>query len=282
MKILAGIVTYCPEIQRLKENIEAILHQVDEVLIVDNASNNVAEIESVIQTYHKMILVKNEENKGIASALNQIMDYAAAGGYQWALTLDQDSVCDSGLIAQYCHYTDIENVGMLTCNFQDRNYDFFNEGDIEEPYVEVTYCITSAALMNVAAFQKSGRFDEQMFIDKVDFDICMTLAEAGYRIIKVNYTGLLQEIGSGTQVNIFGHKIIVYNHSALRRYYMTRNGIYLARKHPTKSLFRAIARELYDIAIVFLFEKEKYKKLRSSCKGLQDGFRLREKRSGNG
>ena len=44
----AGIVTFNPDIGRLKENIDAILPQVSELVIVDNGSANVDEVCNMI------------------------------------------------------------------------------------------------------------------------------------------------------------------------------------------------------------------------------------------
>ena len=47
--IFAGIVLFNPEINRLKENITHILGQVNQLILVDNGSNNKEEIRSEIQ-----------------------------------------------------------------------------------------------------------------------------------------------------------------------------------------------------------------------------------------
>lgn len=53
-----------------------------------------------------------------------------------------------------------------------------------------------------------------------------------------------------------------------------RNGIYLARKHKEKSLVASIYRELRDMFIVLIFEKDKIEKLKSSLKGFSDGLKM--------
>ena len=42
MKIGAGIVTYQPDMDRLRENLNAVVGQVDFVVCVDNGSRNIA------------------------------------------------------------------------------------------------------------------------------------------------------------------------------------------------------------------------------------------------
>lgn len=93
MKYIAGIVLYNPDLGRLKENIESICKQVDKVILIDNGSDNIREIEDLIKEYLNCILLKNGENMGIAYALNQILKYAYENDVKWFLTLDQDSVC---------------------------------------------------------------------------------------------------------------------------------------------------------------------------------------------
>ena len=44
IKIIATIVTYNPDIDRLSENIKSVYCQVDEIYIYDNASKNVNQI----------------------------------------------------------------------------------------------------------------------------------------------------------------------------------------------------------------------------------------------
>ena len=47
-KIYAGIVTFNPDIERLKENVCAICIQVPEVVIFDNGSSNFVDIQECI------------------------------------------------------------------------------------------------------------------------------------------------------------------------------------------------------------------------------------------
>ena len=44
LEICAGIVSYNPDLKRLKENIDAIFPQVDEVIVFDNGSINQNEL----------------------------------------------------------------------------------------------------------------------------------------------------------------------------------------------------------------------------------------------
>ena len=42
----AGIVLYNPDVERLHENINGIINQVDALILIDNGSDNIKEIEN--------------------------------------------------------------------------------------------------------------------------------------------------------------------------------------------------------------------------------------------
>ena len=81
MKILAGITIYNPNIDRLKENIEAIFLQVEEVVCVDNGSDNYEHIKQLLLLdYPEVVVIQNKKNLGVAKALNQMFEYAKENG----------------------------------------------------------------------------------------------------------------------------------------------------------------------------------------------------------
>lgn len=159
--IYAGIVSYNPDMVRLRDNINAIYSQVDKLIIVDNKSENLNDIEYFVEKYENIILIKNNDNLGIAKALNQIMEVGLCERADWVLTLDQDSVVSKFLISEYRKYIDMPNVGMLTCMIKDRNTkgSMFRENECE--YEEVQKCYTSGCLTKVSAWDTSGHFDEK-------------------------------------------------------------------------------------------------------------------------
>ena len=107
-KIYAGIVTFNPDIERLKENVCAICIQVPEVVIFDNGSSNFADIQECISVFHNAILIHSDENIGIAAALNRLMQWGSNNNYDWMLSLDQDSVCDASYVNKMKQYLDVE------------------------------------------------------------------------------------------------------------------------------------------------------------------------------
>lgn len=275
MKILAEIILYNPDPARLKENVEAVRRQCDSLLLIDNGSKNRKEIEAFLKDLGNTDVIWNETNTGVAHALNQAMQYACDNGYDWVLTLDQDSVCRKGLIKAYRKYAGLEKAGILTCIIDDRNYQKTDQ--FAGPYRKVESCITSGSFMNVQAFMKTDGFDEKMVIDLVDYDICFNLHEHGYEIYQINYHGLLHEMGHGTPFTFLGKKYTVLNESAERHYYIARNQVYLKQKYPDYvSAKRCLVKEAKYEAKILFFEKDKWHKLTSRWKGIRDGKKMAE------
>ena len=265
MKIIASIITYNPAIDRLQDNINALLHQVNEVIIVDNHSTNLSKIISVV-TQYKLFRISNSSNEGIAKALNQAAEYALKKGYKWIITLDQDSVAPENLVFTYSKFADYNDIGIVCCKIVDRNFGKLQEQKLKtKGYEEVPMCITSASMMNLNAWKQVGGFDEKMFIDSVDFDICLSMREHGYKIIRTYDTALLHEVGHSEIRRFLGKEYQIYHHSPLRYYYMVRNGIYLGKKHHFTA--RAVYRAARLFFLVILFEENKFNKAKMMLLG---------------
>lgn len=272
-KVLAGIVLFNPDIERLQQNINAIKGQVDKLILVDNGSTD---------TQYKKLLdisdveyVGNDSNKGIAFALNQILQYAYDNDYSWALTLDQDSVVAQNLMSVYSGIAKKDEVGIVCCKTIDRNFTELHQNEIE-PDREVRYCITSASLTNVEAWKKTGGFDESMFIDWVDWDICIALRHHGYKIIKTDRTHILHELGTNTRIKRVGkYQFLILNRSSFRYYYVSRNWIYLGRKWKEENLTVKLLQVIKMLLIAMVYESNKWENLKAFVKGTLDGFKMK-------
>lgn len=269
--IIAGVVTYNPEIPLLQKNLSALLELVDQVILVDNCSVNLNDIKLVVEYVDRITLIENHSNMGIACALNEIMEKAIDHGYSWVLTMDQDSIAPDNLISEYEKYLD-SSVGILCPIIYDRNKK-------QKPMIylgthEIIECITSGSLVNVSAWQKVNGFDEKLFIDGVDFDFCERLRKAGYRILEVGTIILSHAIGNITMRKFLFWDVSVKNHSAFRKYYIARNTIYLAKKNGSVvRLVKSYLQVVKQIAVVTLYEQDKKQKLTAICKGMIEGIK---------
>lgn len=279
MKVCAGIVLYNPDINRLEENLNAIMPQVTSIILIDNGSQNAKEIEYFYNKYNngRVYIEKNEKNEGIAKALNQILNFASENSIEWFLTLDQDSVVKPGLIHKYLQHID-QSIGQLSCNIIDRN---IGEIDKVKNYdgkatVEIDYCITSGSFNQTNALIAVGGYAEKLFIDGVDLDISCNLRRHGYRIMHVNFNGILHELGAGEKKNVAGVILVTAHHVPWRNYYARRNIIYVARKYyDGNKRRRMILKQIfYGIGVVIL-EDKKIERFKCNFKGIIDGMTMK-------
>lgn len=272
--MFAGIVLYNPDLLRLNENIRAIMPQVECLILIDNGSNNIQLIKETYAELDRIYLVENNENKGVAVALNQIMKISSERNAEWTLLLDQDSVCPSDIIDKYKRYVDINNLAIICPSIIDRNpgSQVVNE-NLEFEFIKET--ITSGTLLNNEIWFKVGDFNEKMFIDYVDLEYCKRIRVNGYLILRINDISLLHEIGHRKVYKFLWKNVSTYEHSAFRKYYITRNTLYYSYKYrDEESLLISYLKIMKRFLIVILYESNKKEKARAMLKGIIDSFKM--------
>ncbi|MGV3060935.1 glycosyltransferase family 2 protein [Streptococcus hyovaginalis] len=274
-KVIAGIVTFNPNIKRLKENVNAISPQVEKILVVDNGSENIKLIDQL--KCDKIIVFANKMNIGIAAALNQVMEYAYQNAYNWVITLDQDSITPDKFIDDSSTHFNTPNVAQIVPIIYDENvkvyYDLGTKIDTAH-FQEVKKSITSASITNVTIWKEIGKFDSDLFIDYVDYDYCMKINLNGYKILRNNKRVLFHELGSSEMRRFLFFKIRVSNHSSFRKYYIARNIVIFIKRYKHNSRpFAELLRLLKVILLTIFYEKNKLNKLKKISKGILDGMK---------
>jgi len=277
VKIAAGIVLHNPDLQRLAENIKSVYSQVEILVLVDNNSFNIEIINNIYDRYPKISIIRNNQNLGIATALNQIIEYCIKLGYEWVLTLDQDSVCPDNLISEYLKWIDAEKMAILSPTIIDRNKIDKHFSQTKQSDLEIVdKCITSGSLINAGVWSKIGKFDEVMFIDEVDFEYCQRVIDCGFLIYRANNTKLLHEIGKITIHRFLFWNVTVKNHNSFRKYFMARNVLYVAfKQHSFFVILKAYLRVFKILIVTILYENDKINKAKSIIKGCRDSRLIR-------
>ncbi|BDZ77039.1 glycosyltransferase family 2 protein [Claveliimonas bilis] len=272
--IAASIVLYNPQIDRLRDNIVSAAAQTECIVLIDNGSSNIDEIEKADFVVEHCVLIKNSSNLGLATALNQAMQWAYENDYDWVLTLDQDSVCEKSLVVNLSKHVNKERVGIIAPKFIDRNCKRLSDSETGWKYI--LRCITSASLTNVKIWKEVGEFNEELFIDYVDYDFCAKLIRSGYAIIKDSDVSLIHEIGHSKRIFVAKkHSYILYNHSAMRDYYIVRNTLYYCYEYPDVWNVKREKRELLiRCVMIMLFESDKRHKFAAMLKGWKDSKKL--------
>jgi len=275
--VLAVVVTYHPD-AGLDRRLEALRGQVGSVLVVDNGSPNIGDIEAMARAAGCR-LIANAANLGVAAALNAAARVALAEGFEWLASFDQDSLAPpgalAGLIELYAAHPWRKSIAVLAMSHRDRatGRDYHRSGDILEEtgaWRSVRTTITSGALTRCEAFRALGLFDERLFIDGVDHDFCLRCRGAGWRVIESRGQVMDHSLGAISRRRLLWGSVACSNHSALRRYYITRNTLELSLRHlrhdPVWCL-RAAGNLLVDSLVVVLLEEDRQAKLGAILQG---------------
>lgn len=237
--ICAIIVTYHPD-ALFHERVLAISTQVGNVIIVDNGSNNnaIKMLQEINQT-QSISIIFNNENLGIARALNIGISLARINGYQFAILFDQDSEANKDLAINLCKiystHPNTEKIALIGTNYNNvlkssgkNPIQRLNSGN---EWNEVKRVITSGSLLSLAAYDKIGPFREDFFIDLVDIEYCMRARKFGYIILKSNMVLMSHSIGYPSKHLLLGKTIWATNHAPIRRYYYARNYVAIQREY---------------------------------------------------
>lgn len=276
-KVLIGIVLYNPNLERLSVNLSTCLKQADNIILVDNNSNNISQITESYGSNNKIKIIYNKKNMGIAYALNQILNYAYKNSFKYFLTLDQDSVmCKNYLTTMLCHLRDKSGWTIACPTILDINisrsdrkkYDKTNDVELIEDSKAV---ITSGCIVNTKAAIKVGGFNNKLFIDYVDVDFNERVLRSDRKILRIRKAILYHELGKSEYHHLLGLKILVDNHNSFRRYYITRNRLYVSRKYfGTKAYLKEMLRVFFSGLKILLFEDDKLQKISSIKHGIKD------------
>jgi len=268
---LGVVITFDPNFNLLKKNIASFVDSVNAVIIIDNGSKTVEQLLDLVS--EKIVVLSNKSNLGIAEALNQALLYAHKNHFDFMLTMDQDSYFERATLQDLLLGFKNVTTAIVCPSLKDMNSNHFVVAS--KPYVEVFTAITSGSLCDVAILKSVGGFDTKMFIDYVDFELCLRLQKNEYKIIQSQNSVLCHHLGESKMHYILGIPIICTNHSPLRRFYYARNKIYIYKKYFfTFPLF--VLRDFLSfgktIVSILLFEKLKIAKIKMIIKGVWHGL----------
>lgn len=267
MKYAGTVILYQPD-KSIKENIMSYLPYIEKLYVVDNS---MYENEALLPKSKKIVYINNKQNLGIAKSLNLACDNALKDGFDFILTMDQDSKFKEKEIGQLVSYVNNENgdtIGIIS-PYHNIITKIKKSSEVIDHPLEV---MTSGNLLNLKAYQKVGKFNEDLFIDCVDTWMCLNLKKNGYDIIRLNNVILDHKLGNASIKNFFGKKIICSNHAPIRRYYMMRNTLYLIDEF--KNDFPEYCKYLKKVQnhqmVNVLLEKKGFKKFIMMVKGIRD------------
>ena len=277
--VCAVIVSYNPK-STFIENIVNVAAEVDHVVVVDNGSG--IETEHYLQELDRRLrctVIRNVENLGIALALNQGVKYALEGGYDWVCTLDQDSQVSDGFVSKmietYQQAPDPKRVAILAPSYVDRESGVRLRLKCTRDG-QILTTMTSGSMVPLTAIRKLGFFDESLYMDAVDIEFCLRARREGMLILQ-SPAVLLHSLGRTSYYQFLGLRFGVTHHAPNRRYYMTRNRLWLLMRYASDWpwTWRESKTMLLDAVKIAFAEDSKWSKFRAMAAGIGDACRGR-------
>jgi rhamnosyltransferase len=270
--VAAVVVLYRPEADTVF-NLSEYASDFGHVWAIDNSEEPDARVVAAISAIPTVECVPMHRNSGLGTALNAGVARARDAGFAWVVTLDQDSSPAARMLFELsrcaCSCLETRELGLVSPVLKLEN------GPEETGYDgcrEVLTTITSGSLVSVAAWEKVAGFDEGLFIDQVDHDFCLRLHSAGLAVLECGSAVLAHRMGEMRQRRLLG-PVYVSNHSALRRYYITRNRFAVSQRFRAEFPgFRAreMSAQRNELMKVVLLEDHKVAKLLMSWRGYRD------------
>jgi rhamnosyltransferase len=284
VKIAAVVVWYNPD--KLNEytavqNILTYSNYLEKVYIVDNSNANNYKMSVNISN---SIYIPNNDNFGIARGLNQGCTMAKEDGFEWVLTMDQDSRWDNDDIALYLSEAEniyIHNNRIVSFSpmlrgekevhsvLGDIRLLFFNQTNLKKivltsGYEFIDRTITSGNILSLQAWMQVGKFNELLFIDEVDYEFCYRIINNEYQIVKMLTCSMNHTIGEPKK--FFFPQHFAFHHNE-RIYYIIRNMIYILTNFPEfakKYKYKKNIRKIVIGRLIFL----EFSDFRYAIKGL--------------
>jgi len=269
MKLAGTVILYNPP-ENTIENIFTYIDDIELLYIFDNSPQKAIIFPNEI--LNKSEYVHSGINEGIAKRLNEAIIKAKTDGFDYLLTMDQDSSFKNEDLKKY-----LESIKSLENNYKTlmygiRYYDL-KENENIEPKVDAIL-ITSGSIINITSAYEVGWFDENLFIDEVDREYCMRGMRMGYSNILINNLKLIHNEGTQKKVLLpnlkFGFRMI---HNPKRMYYKMRNFILIRKKYPEYKYLTPFSNQFNVLKNNILYGNNKFKTIYYTIKGLLSGLK---------
>lgn len=273
MRFCCGVTLYYPSEKDL-EQIVRFRNDFEKIYVFDNTdSDKKLSNQEYLKKYDSVSYLSKDSNEGLSVAFNLMCQMANKDCFDYICLLDQDSDFSSENILKMINHITNENsilVGIYAPKIIYRHLENNNSRqETSRSQTEIKWSISSGSFINLYLYMKTKGFDENYFIDRLDYDYCIQLNKFGYKIIRINNAFLLQNLGQLRE----GLFWTVSQHSPIRNYYIFRNRIFFNDKNEIKSVLNSLMvffQSLKHILRVILAEDEKKEKIEMMAKGYCD------------
>lgn len=269
-----GVTLYNPELKQI-EYIKLLgeKQKNSKIIIIDNTLQG-CNAKGYFEE-DNIIYVADGINYGLSVAFNKIIDISneiikernEIGDANYLLLIDQDSQFDLNILDAFLNEVikrNDEKIGIYSCRTSPQNEVEFASSKYSVTFQD--WVISSGSVLNLnVVIKKNIRYDENIFIDHVDYDFCNRLKSHQLSIITLNNYFFTQKLGYIYKNNCC--------HSPIRFYYMMRDQLYLNSKYSSsriKNYYYNLKSIRNYIILVFSKEDNKIKKIQFILRGIFD------------
>lgn len=258
-------------------NCRILSQQVDTVILCDNSQES---HETVFQNEKNIIYITKNENLGLGAAFNVALKNDTYGWKDDDLIIffDQDSQIGEGYIqALQDEYRKIEtlipNLGCLGPVFYNtsngRTERPRQKKNITDETYEVSNTITSSLMMRYGNLKRIDFWNEKVFLDLADWDLCWRMQKAGMVCCMTEKVVLHHSVGNGEK-KVGPIKLRVGQ--PFREYYQTRDALYLLQENyvPLKMRLRLIVNVTIRPVVHYLMLDDKKSRMKFIRRGIND------------
>jgi rhamnosyltransferase len=264
--------------KKLKNVVQKIISQVNNIIIVDNNSNLKTKlvINSLVKIFpRKITVILNKKNYYFSKAANLGIKEAISRGAKYILQLNNDTYLSKNAVSKMMEYYENDKqkkIGILAPMVKIGKK---TASELLEETKETSLIADNGMLIPSRVFRHIGFYDEDLAMGYQDYDLTLRAISYGYRCLTISKIYWYANLGDMEKRYIFWMPILVFHYPPMRRYYAARNGLYLIfRWYKSFALIKFVLRwEIYNLIGIIFFEKNKFQKISLTFLGYFDACR---------
>ena len=179
---------------------------------------------------NNIIIFGNGSNLGLSKAYNYILKECLLNNFNLCFITDQDSkykrsIVDKFLNSSVKFFNSDKYLAITSMSPSIGNKNKLNK---KKNFSYKNFVINSGSLISCSIWQKIGMYDENLFIDMVDYDFCQRLKNAGLKIIQFDKYRFEHSIG---KLNKYLFNLFSYNsYTHQRHFHIIKDRLYFTSK----------------------------------------------------
>lgn len=273
--IAAIIITYNPRPVELEKLLSILIGFVPHIVVVDNSAYGT--LTSFLLNYGSSVeLLELGENKGVAYAQNQGIDWAIQKGAKDLIFFDQDSIPAPNMVEilrnqLHAMQASGKRIACIGPYFIDSRSVTTENPNTTSAILLVDTLISSGSITSAEVIRAVGKMTDELFIDYVDLDWCLRARSLGYLSYQSQEAVMYHSLGDDP-IAFWGR--YWPSRSPLRHYYMCRNAIWMYKNSSASFKWKFIdfLKLLRKIGFYSIFAKPRLDHMKMMGLGLWHGL----------